>query len=497
MLIRVQSLRAEADNPCMVGSRRWRCAWLLAVALGVATPGNAQDAGFWSFLTPGTPLPRCVESTEAHRDATARLELLDQYLDRVSDSTPVAAPTRELHALLKSECFLPAAETDRLPRPDSTLALKQWWDAGGREWLETYLELPELGDVTHLRPHVGLPPDTRPTLAASTDRDDPLRSLVCRLDDAACGVETLGWIQRAVLAFDSHRTVHLEDDRRVLRNDITPVARTEEAASELCAADMRTADDGSRYQTWRDCLETQRPKTTALPLGRIKAPTTGWLIISGRRGHYGFCDTTSAYDLDSGAAFVLESCSGLQLNSDGSVDRTLTDAGRVDHVRAGKISVDNVREALWMMLLQEKTSRIQLRAGWYPLPDGLEPHTVAHAPMFDVNVFNTAMSSTAQTTLAWRWLPITGSEITGEVIWPFSYDAAEDHAASLLDVAERGLVAGCVPRRPPPESQLGLPDMRVNPGDAPPERAFYRKVQAAYKQWARAPLCTSTPRTGK
>ena len=481
----------------MVGSRRWQCAWLLAVALAVAAPGHAQDAGFWSFLTPGAPLPRCAESSLAHQDARARLDLLDEYIDRLPDPTDAASAVRELHALLKSECFLPAAETARIPTPDSTLALKSWWRDGGRDWLDSYLELPEFGVLPHLRPHVGLPPDMRRTLTSSIDRNDPLRSLVCRLDEPACGVETLGWIERAERAFDSHRIVHLDDDRRVLDNDLTPVARTEEAAAERCATHMTTADKDSRYQTWRDCLETQRPKTTALPLGRIKAPTAGWLIVSGRRGHYDFCDTTSAYDLGTGAAFIHESCSALDLNADGSVDRALTDAARADTVRTGKLAVDNLREAVWMMLLQEKTSRIQLQAKWYPLPDGLEPHIVAHAPMFDVNAFDSPMASTAQTILAWRWLPLTGSQMSGEMIWPGSYDAAEDHAASLLDVAERGLVAGCVPRRPPPEWQLGLPDIRVNPVDAPPERAFYRKVQAAYKQWAGAPLCTGTPRTGK
>jgi hypothetical protein len=465
---------------------------LLAFALlGLRAPVAAQDDGFWSFLTPGTSLPRCAEPSRAHQDAEWRLDLLDDYIEHLSDSTDVAAATRELQALLKSECFLPAAETDRVPKPDSTIALKQWWSDGGLSWLTSYLELPELGLVSHLRPHVVLPPDIRPTLAASIGRDDPLRPLVCRLDEPACGLETLGWIERAEQAFKSHRIVRMDDDRRVLGNDLSEVAHTEEAAAERCANHMLTADEGSRYQSWRDCLETQRPKTSALPLGRIKAPMTGWLIVSGRRGHYSFCDTTGAYDLDSGAAFVYENCSALELNSDGSVDRTLTDSSRADKVRSGHVSVDNLREALWMMLLQEKTSRIQLRAEWYPLPEGLAPKSVARPPTLDFSDLG-ATVSTAQTVLTWRWVRSTGAEIRGEVTWPGSYDAAEDHATSLLNVAELSLVPGCVPRRPPSESQLRLPVMRVNPLDAPPKDAFYRKVQTAYRRWARAPLCGSS-----
>ena len=424
----------------------------------------------------------------AHRDAAARLDLLDEYIDRLPESIDAAAAVRELHALLKSECFLPAAETDRIPTPDSTTALKRWWVDGGRSWLESYLELPMLGDIRNPRPHVGLPPDVRPTLPASIERDDPLRPLVCRLDDSTCGLETLGWIERAQQAFASHRIVHLDDDTRVVGNTVSPVARTAEAAAELCARDLPAPTEG-RYQAWRDCLESQRPKTTALPLGRIRAPNNGWLIVSGRRGHYSFCDTVSAYDLDTGAAFVHESCSALELNGDGSVDRALTDASRAAKARAGRVSADALREALWMMLLQEKTSRIQLLSEWYALREGLEPTIVARQPTFDVNAFNSAMVSTAQTELTWRWIPAKGAEITGTVVWPMSYDAAEDHAASLLSVAELGLIPGCVPRRAPPESVLGLPEMRVNPVDAPPERPFYRNVEAAYKQWARVPLC--------
>jgi hypothetical protein len=244
-----------------------------------------------------------------------------------------------------------------------------------------------------------------------------------------------------------------------------------------------------RYQTWRDCLEIHRPKTSALPLGRLKAPTAGWLIVTGRRGHYSFCDATGAYDLATGAAFVHESCSGLRLIEGGDVDRALTDAARRDTSRWGRLSVDNLREALWMMLLQEHAVRIQIAPEFYPLPNALTPETVARGDTFDSSIYDAVSASTAQTTLAWRWVPPTGPEITGEITWPSSFDAAEDHATALLTVAELGLVPGCVPRRAPSVSVLGLPEMRVNPVDAPPDTSFYRKAEAAYKQWQRAPVC--------
>ena len=174
----------------------------------------------------------------------------------------------------------------------------------------------------------------------------------------------------------------------------------------------------------------------------------------------------------------------------GDVDRALTDAARTDTSRWGRLSVDNMREALWMMLLQEHALRVQITPEFYPLPNGLTPETIARGDTFDSSIYDAVSASTAQTALAWRWVPPAGPEITGEMIWPSSFDAAEDHATALLSIAELGLIRGCVPRRAPSVSVLGLPEMRVNPLDAPPDRSFYRKVERAYTQWQRAPICT-------
>ena len=230
-----------------------------------------------------------------------------------------------------------------------------------------------------------------------------------------------------------------------------------------------------------------------MPLGRFKAPQAGWLIVSGRRGHYSFCVTTNVYDLATGAAFVHESCSDLHLVQGWDVDRAATDASRIEHVRSGTISIDNLREALLMMLLQEETEKVQINAEWYPLPDGITPEVIARRRGSDAFTFDGATITTAQTILAWRWVPPTGSSLTGEVIWPRSYYAKEDHAAALLDIAELTMVESCVPSRVLTPSVLGRPAMRVHALDAPPDVDFPRKVAAAYEQWRRAPLCQRSP----
>ena len=109
-----------------------------------------------------------------------------------------------------------------------------------------------------------------------------------------------------------------------------------------------------------------------------KAPTTGWVVITGRRGHYDFCDTTRAYSLTTGAAFTFDSCSALALKSGGNVDFGATNKARVESVKVGSIPADNLREAAWMMLFRGEAEELQLKAADYPLPAGLIPQvTVA------------------------------------------------------------------------------------------------------------------------
>ena len=54
--------------------------------------------------------------------------------------------------------------------------------------------------------------------------------------------------------------------------------------------------------------------------------------------------------------------------------------------------------------------------------------------------------------LTWRWIPETGPVFVGDMTWPNSYDAADHHAAALLDVAEEGFVERCAPRPVPSPS---------------------------------------------
>jgi hypothetical protein len=414
-----------------------------AVLLGCAASLDAQEPNFWAFLTENRRVARCSESLSPHRQAIARLELLWERVAALKNPEPVGEVAQELYSLLKTECFLAAAETKRVPNPDSALALREWWtNGGGGDWLESFLELPSLGTLDKPIRHVVVPPDVRKTLNLEAHRDHPLSALLCPLTDAACGAETRGWRLRADAYFAAHRAAGRHDPSRRFPDD--PPEPSPETAARECAEKTSDGPTGQRYQRWRACVEMNRPKQIALPLGDFKAPTNGWLVISGRRGHYEFCDTVRAYDLSTGAAFVDDSCSDLVLKDGGNVDFRETDKGRVRHVRAGTVSVENLREALWMLLLRTEATEIQLKAAYYPLPAGLAPQWTVRHDEGDLDITGIGMwASTGQTSLTWRWIPDTGAGFVGQLTWPDSYDAAENHAASLLDVAEEGFVEGC------------------------------------------------------
>ena len=203
--------------------------------------------------------------------------------------------------------------------------------------------------------------------------------------------------------------------------------------------------------TWHACLQGNRIKTAAFPIGDFKSPVSGWLVISGRRGHYEFCDSTSAYDLETGTAVVFTSCSDLALRPGGSVDRDSTNRARVDRVRGGKVSIENLREAAWMLLLSTEVKPIELRARTFPLPASLEPKLFAG----EGTLFGSGFGmNTSMTTLAWRLVNPAGRSYSGQQTWPRSYEAAEDHAANLINVFEGSLVEGCVSQRPPDPSVI-------------------------------------------
>lgn len=414
---------------------------LRIAVLGVLSTADIATAQehfeFWSFLDHGRPITRCAENSAAHKSAIARLNQLEELFGRLEPSDDSGA-REALHALLKTDCFLFSSEIQDVPSPDSAVSAKDWADRGGFEWLWSYLEYPRFGTLPDLQPHVVLPPDVRRTLTLEKASDHVLSPFLCSSRDLRCGIETRGWRARAELAFRGPLFTDWSDDRN-------------ERLSDDCLSKAASETSERKYMTWHACLQGNRIKNAAFPIGDFKSPDSGWLVISGRRGHYEFCDSTSAYDLETGTALVFTSCSDFALKPGGSVDRDATNKARVNRVRGGKVSIENLREAAWMLLLSTEVKPIELRPRMFPLPAALEPKLFAGEGTLYVSGFGI---NTSMTMLSWRLFNSAGRSYSGQQRWPRSYEPAEDHAANLINVFEESLVEGCVSRRPPDPSVI-------------------------------------------
>src|SRR5262245_4810771 len=95
--------------------------------------------------------------------------------------------------------------------------------------------------------------------------------------------------------------------------------------------------------------------------------------------------------------------------------------------------------------------------------------------------------NSGQTRLIWRWVATEQTRLNGELTWPGSDEAAEDHAATLLNVAEQSFVEGC-PRRSLPSSASIRSRQPVNRGDAPGE-SVDKWLEKAIGRWSAIPIC--------
>jgi hypothetical protein len=459
----------------------------LFALLAGAAPGGAQSANhplesFWESLNERA-LRRCEPSTSAWTEAQAALGALDRQVQALKDPDPIEPALERLVALLKTECFLMASEAARFPAPDTALSLKQWWDHGGRAWLESYLEIPEFGLIDAPKRHVVVPPDARQTLRAGGGAE-ALEPLLCRLGDAGCGADTRGWRARIEAFLDDHRVREWSDDAR------GPFLERNDVVAKECD-DKATADKSpGRYRRWRGCIDGRREKRYVLPLGETKAPDTGWLLVWGRRGHYSFCDAISAFDLATGASHVSESCSGLALVEGGHVDLAATARQARLTSRHGKIRVENLREAAWALLMMTRAEEVQTDAEYYPLPPDLVSAFEDADGLGGVYTSGGGWwGTTAQTRLDWQWIRGNRMQAAGELTWPNSANGVEEHAARLLDIAERSFVEGCPDVAPP-----SVESLRDRGAETPPP---FKELVAAFQAWRTEPPCRAgKPRGG-
>ena len=151
----------------------------------------------------------------------------------------------------------------------------------GEIWIRSYLHLGKGAGA-----EVILPPTYWLLL---TRRTSPLSKAVgpffCPPKELSCGAETRSYRRRYEI-FNRKRN---ETDGR---EDGEPCLRVAKSSS---------------YPRWRTCLEEHRPLVPALPLGEMRAPNAGWLVLRDSVNARG-CARSRAYDVVTGSAYIVERC---------------------------------------------------------------------------------------------------------------------------------------------------------------------------------------------
>lgn len=392
----------------------------------------------------------CEDGPE-RRAARAAFDDLSTRIGSLGDTDDPKLLTGELTQLLETQCFRLSSMHETLAF-DSAISLRTWWETGGADWTEHFLLQAEQRVVM-------VPPTPRKTATKEIGKKHPLASLVCADDDAACAKDTVGWSRRAARAFELRAT----------RPDRTAEICEKEALAEKGA--------NERFVPFRSCLDDATPRRTALPLGRFKSASDGWLVITANRR----CGDLRAYDLASGAAFVVSDRCG----------RATTPT-----VKAGRVSVAALREAMWMMLVAPMAeSGVRLEVARYDVPKSIpivQPERVGWA--ISTHCGGCGVSGARQ----WSWMRDQSGTWKGRVsgvIHPnMPCDDAEDHAAELLAIADDTFEEGCAPASPPAFS-WGEPGPAIKSSPAAfddPDKAAMRTALSSARSITAVP-CAKKP----
>ncbi|RKG49779.1 hypothetical protein D7X30_39080 [Corallococcus sp. AB011P] len=429
----------------------------------------------------------CTPDSADWKAAQEELSAFDARMEALLEDGEGEEARTGLQLLLGHRCFSIAREEEtrepltwdeehRVP----ALALKTWWRDGGKAYFASQLELGRPGAHT-----VVIAPDLRDVLSRETSPKHRLAPLLCPTKAGTCGAETEAWRVRA------EQTALLPRNRRYRDSGDRAAPRPD------CAAVARKRPLRGRYKAWRECMgdsEGARPLQSALPLGRIRAPMDGWLVVRGRRGHYTFCDQVDAFHLATGTTYRSSSCSKLRIAYRGNVDTAETDAARKAQVTVGRVAPERLRELTWMMLMEpEVRDGVQMAALRVPVPKGIPIEWPAKNDDRGRGGLSGAGAwNSGQTLLGWTWLPPANEEPwSGEFTFPMTYELGEDHINVLLEETEATFQEGC-PAVPPP---VALLDHTREPGvsdvDAPEGVGHEQDARVmALRTWSPPPGCT-------
>jgi len=429
-------------------------------------------------ITPRLPMKQCLPETGAFTDATNRIHELNKTVKAYPPSHPPGPLASQIKAVFQHPCFrdIPTGHL-YVTQADSATALKSFWENGAYSWFTSILNW-HRPDVKVKR--YWILPGIRKTLVPGKVSPG-LVSFICATGDMNCGIESRGWALRATESMSRFAAVRRAESA-VRSKNIAPVDFND------CSPKKGDAPMG--FTQWFQCLQDTALKSRALPLGELEIPKDGWLIISGRRGHYGFCDEIRAYHLGTGAVYMAQSCGGLVLRQGGGVNHRATQNTKTLKVRTGRLSLSNLREAAWMFLMTQFVSKpiVQTSTG-LAIPDGL----VMKKEMTGFGWRGDGFQfSSNQTRL--HWTVRTGSAKLGQGLftWPQNFNhAAESHSLQLLQVAEAAFVEACPPTPLPADMEQPHQRGQVSGIDARPRQlnATHEKLWHALKAYKKPAQC--------
>jgi hypothetical protein len=431
--------------------------------------------------------PKLLETIRPCDAASAEYANADAELKSISDAVGALPPAGDfaplverIRALARGRCFalLSGVSVD----VKSALSLWAYWNDGGHARLRDALDWGSKGSR-----RVWVEPSVRKALTLETSPTSALRPLLCPARDDRCGAETRGWELRAEDAFGQAGAL----DAAERKAHVPPRSSSgSQVRDDDCTETARQTPAKQRFIAYRDCLDRTFDNRVALPIGHLRAPSRGWLVISGRRGHYDFCDETRAYDLASGAAFRVGTCSALALRPGGSVDHRATDDGRKVVVELGHLPLDALREAAWMLLLMDEVDEDVRVSGWgQEVPDGMEILEARYSEGSLANLYGWVHGgsfSSGETRLRWRIVREEAELKSGELTWPRERDEPQrHHALTLLKVAEEGFVAGCPGSAPPIALIQSKPRVSASKLDTDGE-SLGKAVDLIHENWKQA-----------
>ncbi|MBU8897198.1 hypothetical protein KRR26_16400 [Corallococcus sp. M34] len=421
----------------------------------------------------GSPLVPCAPESSAWRKAHDALTAYSSRLDALPEDGDTREARLEMKSLMRLGCFALAREERAGDWPlewdapatgvstgsrsaesvleVSALALKTWWRDGGRAWLESYLELGRPGPHTAV-----IPPALRePVLTPERAPRHPLAALLCPAGSGDCGARTEVWRARAEEAFVRERKQEAERERADHgAADALPEPGIPRTVAD-CEGLARAKPAALRYMAWRYCLTDFLdlwPRRDVLPLGNLRTPTEGWLVLRGRDDESGR-GRMEVLHLGTGATYLVRGA-----------------AGEV-RVVAGLTEVERLRELTWMLVLSHEV-REEVRADVWrvPIPSDFSVTWWKDASWERTGRMSGVVGgSTDATRVTWRWsVPGVASPYSGTFVYSLPEKMGEVHARSLLRAADSTFHEGCPPVLPPGSSVLGASAEVIQTWSPPP-----------------------------